>query len=120
MQGNEAAQLEWTMPDPVPSAQSVSVLLATPIAYATPDATDRRRYAIASLLMGAVALTLGLLPTVFALNGWIIAATGLLALTLGGIAMHQAPWVGSFGRVSATLGMTTGLAAATLMLLPYI
>ncbi len=115
---NEAR--EWSPAAPVPSARAVAVLSATPVSYTTLSASDRRRYAIASLVMGAVALAVGLAPQLFQLNGWIVAFAGLIAVVMGGVAMHHAPWLGSFGRISATLGMTTGLAAATLMLLPFL
>jgi hypothetical protein len=62
----------------------------------------------------------GLAPHIFGFNGWTVAIAGLTAVVLGGVAMHQSPWLGSFGRVAATLGMTMGLAAGTLMLLPFI
>ena len=117
---NEAGPREWSLAEPVPSARAVSVLTAMPISYAGPTAGDRRRYAFAALLMGLLALLVALAPHPFGLNGWMVAAAGILALLLGGVAMHQGPRLGSVGRISATLGMTMGLAAGTLMLYPYL
>ena len=117
---NEAGPRTWSPAEPVPSARAVSVLSAGPVSYATLSLSDRRRYAVAALVMGATALVVGLAPHVFDLNGWIVAFSGVTAVLLGGVAMHHAPWLGSFGRIAATLGMTMGLAAATLMLLPFL
>ncbi len=117
---NEAGPRDWSPADPVPSARAVSVVSAAPVSYAALSVSDRRRYGFASLVMGAMALIVGLAPQLFDLNGWIVAAAGLTAVALGGVAMHHAPWLRPSGRVSATLGMTLGLAAATLMLLPFI
>ncbi len=117
---NEAGPRDWAPAEPVPSARAVSVLSARPVSYATLSVSDRRRYATASVIMGATALLVGLVPHVFDLNGWIVASTGLTAVVIGGVAMHHAPWLGSFGRVAATLGMTMGLAAATLTLYPFL
>jgi hypothetical protein len=116
----EAGPRDWSPAEPVPSARSVSVLTASPIKYAAPNAVDRRRYAAVALLLGAVALTVALAPHVFGLNGWIISSIGLIAVAFGGVAMHHAPWLGSRGRITATLGMTMGLAASTLMLYPFL
>ena len=116
----EATPREWSPADPVPSARAVSVLSAMPISYTAPTSRDRRRYAVAALVMGFLALAVALAPHIFAFNGWMVATAGLIAVLLGGIAMHRGPWLGSFGRVAATLGMTTGLAASTLMLYPFL
>ena len=116
----EADPREWSTAEPVPSARAISVLSAMPITYGAPTAGDRRRYAVAALLMGILALAVALAPHVFGFNGWMVATAGLIAVLLGGVAMHQGPWLGSFGRISATLGMTLGLAASTLMLYPFL
>jgi hypothetical protein len=116
----EAESREWSPAEPVPSARAVSMLSVMPISYAGPTSGDRRRYAFAAVLMGFVALGVALAPHVFGFNGWMVATAGLIAVLLGGLAMHQAPWLGSFGRIAATLGMTTGLAASTLMLYPFL
>ena len=105
---------------PVPSAQAVSVLTATPITYATPISGTHRRFGFAALLSGIGALTVAVAPHYLGLNGWIVASVGLTAVLLGGVAMYRAPWLGSLGRIAATLGMTMGLAASTLMLYPYL
>ena len=120
MQVKEAEPREWSTAEPVPSARAVSVLSTLPILYSAPTAGDRGRYAFAALLMGLVALAVGLAPHVFGFNGWMVATAGLIAVLLGGVAMHKGPWLGSFGRISATLGMTMGLAASTLMLYPLL
>jgi hypothetical protein len=117
---NEMAPRDWSPAEPMPSARAVSVLSSAEVSYATLSASDRRRYATASLILGATALALGLAPQLLHLNGWIVASTGVTAVVIGGVAMHHAPWLGSFGRVSATLGMTMGLAGATLMLYPFL
>jgi hypothetical protein len=116
----EAGSREWSQAAPVPSARAVSMLSATPITYTAPTAGDRRRYATAALPMGVVALAVALAPHLLGLNGWIVSFIGLTAVVLGGVAMHRAPRLGSFGRISATLGMTMGLAASTLMLYPFL
>ena len=116
----EAGPRDWSPAEPVPSARAVSVLSASPITYAGPTAGDRRRYAVTALLLGAVALAVALAPHILGLNGWIVSSIGLSAVLLGGVAMHRGPWLGSFGRIAATLGMTMGLAASTLMLLPFL
>lgn len=117
---HEAGPRDWSPAQPVSSARSVSLLTASPITYAPPTAGDRRRYASVALLMGIVALILALAPHIFGLNGWIVSSVGLTAVAFGGVAMHHAPWLGSVGRITATLGMTTGLAASTLMLYPFL
>ena len=117
---NEAGPRDWSPAEPVPSARAVSVRSSSQVSYATLSVSDRRRYAFASLVMGVTALVVGFAPHVFSLNGWIVASTGLTAVLLGGVAMHHAPWLGPVGRVAATLGMTMGLAAATLMLYPLL
>ena len=116
----EAGPRDWSPAEPVPSARAVSVLSATPITYVMPTARDRRRYAFVALLLGAVALAVAVAPIVLNLNGWVVSSVGLSAVLFGGVAMHKAPWLGSFGRISATLGMTMGLAASTLMLYPFL
>jgi hypothetical protein len=116
----EAGSRERSTAGPVPSARAVSVLSEMPISYAGPTAGDRRRYAFAALVMGLVTLAVALAPHVFGFDGWMVATAGLIAVLLGGVAWHQAPWLGSLGRISATLGMTTGLAASTLMLYPFL
>jgi hypothetical protein len=120
MLGNETRTREWSSAEPMPSSRAVSVVSGTSVSYATPTLSDRRRYAVAALLLGTVALAVSLAPHVFGFNGWTVATAGLTAVVLGGVAMHHAPWLGFFGRVAATLGMTMGLAAGTLMLLPFI
>jgi hypothetical protein len=117
---NEAGPRDWAPAEPVPSARAVSAVSDARVSYATLSASDRRRYAVASLVMGITALLIGFAPHLFSVNGWIVASSGLTAVALGGLAMHHAPWLGSFGRVAATLGMATGLAAATLMLYPFL
>ncbi|MFC0681803.1 hypothetical protein ACFFGH_28560 [Lysobacter korlensis] len=117
---NEAGPRDWAPAEPVPSARAVSALSVAQVSYTTLTVSDRRRYAFAALVMGATALLVGFAPHVFHLNGWIVASTGLSAVLIGAVAMHHAPWLGSFGRIGATLGMTMGLAAATLMLLPFL
>jgi hypothetical protein len=116
----EAGPRDWAHAEPVPSARAVSVLSATPITYVMPTARDRRRYGIAALLLGFVSLTVAVVPLVFGLNGWVVSSIGLTAVLFGGVAMHKAPFLGSFGRIAATLGMTMGLAASTLMLYPFL
>ena len=117
---NEARPLEWSSAEPMPSSRAVSVVSGAAVSYATLSLSDRRRYAVAALVLGAVALGIGLAPHVFGFNGVTVAVAGLTAVVLGGVAMHQGPWLGSFGRIAATLGMTMGLASGTLMLLPFL
>jgi len=116
----EAGPRDWSTAEPVPSARAVSVLSAVPITYGGPTTRDRRRYAFAALLMGFVALAVALAPHMLGLNGWIVSSVGLAAVLLGAVAWHQAPWLGSLGRIAASLGMTMGLAASTLMLYPFL
>jgi hypothetical protein len=115
----EAGPRDWSPAEPVPSARAVSTLSATPITYVVPEA-DRRAYAVPALLFGAVALVVALVPHVLGLNGWIVSTVGLTAVLLGGVAMQKAPWLGPVRRICATLGMTMGLAASTLMLYPFL
>ena len=117
---NEALPREWSSAEPMPSSRAVSVVSGASVSYATPSLSDRRRYAVAALVLGALALAIGLAPHVFGFNGWTVAIAGLTAVVLGGVAMHHAPWLGFFGRVAATLGMTMGLASGTLMVLPFL
>ena len=102
---NEAGPRDWSPAEPVPSARAVSVQSRTQVSYATLSASDRRRYAFASLVLGVTALVVGFAPDLFSLNGWVVASTGLTSVLLGGIAMHHAPWLGPVGRITATLGM---------------
>jgi hypothetical protein len=120
MLGKEPGPQDSPPAEPVPSARAVSVRSALPITYGGPTTGDRRSHAFVAMLVGFVALAVAVAPHMLGLNGWIVAAAGLSAVALGGVAWHQAPWLGSFGRISASLGMTMGLAAATLMLYPFL
>lgn len=110
---------DWAI-EPVPSARAVSILSASAVAYDTVAMPNRRPHALASLLVGTATLAVALTANLFGVNGYLIATAGIMAVVIGAAAMWEAPFVGAFARVTATLGMTMGLASATLMLLPHL
>lgn len=110
---------DWSI-EPVPVARSVSMLSDAVIAYDTVTSPNRRPHAFASLLVGMSTLAVAVTANLFGVNGWLIATAGFAAVLTGAAVMWEAPFVGSFARICATLGMTMGLAAATLMLFPLI
>jgi predicted permease len=105
----------------MPSSRAVSSLSeALPLQYSPPFLNARRAAALSALPLGVLVLGVALAPHIFGVNAWTVSATGIFTVLLGAAAMQTAPWLGSLARVSATLGMTMGLAAATLMLVPFI